>query len=433
MMIRRPKRWWHFGLTAVVGFLLIKHLVARLVDTTGDFASFWWAGRLFLLGQDIYAPIPGVLPNVYPPLHALLMAPFALLPEKAAFLLWQMGQLFAIGMSFRLLELILDIQDEKSNDRYWLTLLLAFPALIDNWAHGQYNHVLLLGITFMLWFLRCRKEMVGGCLLGILLSVKPFQILPLMAWLAIKRSWRALLGGSVAALCGIIVVPLLIWGWKGATGLLNRWHQQVAPHAFEVSWVSVSLTSTLYRMLTHCNVSDQPEEQIFVNLFNLPSWIVTFLLAVLIAVAVSLTVWICRRPIQATSPLELLYEVGWILTVTLTFSPRTEGHHWVLLLPVFFLIAHYLVSEERATKSLSRKVGLAWVFYAIIDSDLLPKWIRSWLRTAYWAEAVALVLLCFSLLSLLDLVYQDRLVTRGEQIPLLKSCRQCERWYGAFG
>ena len=38
--------------------------------------------------------------NIYPPFHAFLMMPIALLPKKVAFFLWQVGQLVALAFCF---------------------------------------------------------------------------------------------------------------------------------------------------------------------------------------------------------------------------------------------------------------------------------------------------------------------------------------------
>lgn len=397
----KPRYWWQWLLIVVVGLLALKEFYLRLKGTTGDFATFWWAGKLCLSGQDIYASVPGVLPNVYAPFGALLMVPLAVLPEKIAFIIWQIGQLWAIGASFLLLERFLEARDGKTHERFWLTLFLAFPALLSNWSYGQYNHLALLCVVVMLWFLKQGQEGIAGAALGLILSVKPFQLLPLLAWLLLKRCWKGVFGAVIVSFFGIIVIPTLFWGWRGAIELLGDWQKQFMPHTFCVSWVSGSLTSTLYRLLMPCNVADGVNERLFVNLISLPKWVVIGLVVILFVMAVALTVWLCRHPLYETSPLQLLWETSWVLTVTLTLSTRTEKHHWVILLPAFFLLAHG-VTKLNTPKALSQQVGLAWFFYAIANSDLLPKVLRIFFRTAYWVHAVALLLLCSSLLSFLQ-------------------------------
>jgi len=395
-----PRRWWQWLLVVVVGLLALKEFYLRLKGTTGDFATFWWAGKLCLLGRNIYASVPGILPNVYAPLGALLMVPLALLPEKIAFIIWQIGQLWAIGASLLLLERFLEARDGKTHERFWLTLFLAFPALLSNWTYGQFNHLVLICIVVMLWFLKQGQEGIAGAALGLILSVKPFHLLPLLAWLLLKRCRKGVFGAVVVSFFGITVIPTLFWGWRGVIELLGDWWRQFTPHIFCVSWVSGSLVSTLYRLLTPCNVAGEINEKLFVNLISLPEWVVTGLVVILSVIAVSVTVWLCRYPLYETSPLQLLWETSWVLTVTLTLSTRTEKHHWVILLPAFFLLAHGILGLN--IPKLSGKVGLAWFFYAIANSDLVPKVLRIFFRTAYWVHAAALLLVCFSLLSSLQ-------------------------------
>lgn len=413
MMNLITKHWWQRLLTLLVGFLALKDFYRCLRSTTGDFATFWWAGKLYLLGQDIYASVPGVMPNVYAPLNALLMAPLAVLPEKVAFIIWQVGQLWVIGASFWLLEHFLEVKDSKTNERLWFTFFLVFPALLSNWAYGQYNHLTLLCVVVMAWFLKQKQEGIAGAVLGFMLSVKPFQILSLFAWLLIKQCWKGVFGAIVVFLFGTMFIPAIFWGgWQKTFELLGDWLRQVTLYAFCVSWVSGSLTSTLYRLLTPCNVADKVDEQAFVNLVSLPEWFVTGLVFILFIAAVTLTLWFCRQPLRETSPLQLLWEISWVLTITLTLSTRTEKHHWVVLLPAFFLLAHGIISLK-SPKTLSQQVSLAWFFYAIANSDLLPKMLRTFLRTAYWVHTVALLLFCSSLLSLLKIMKVSKNTVEG--------------------
>src|SRR5215813_10077752 len=72
----------------VVALLALWVVQAWLTKHGYDFEVFWTAGGRLLQGEPLYRASDGPMPFKYAPPVALLLVPFALLPERLGYLLW---------------------------------------------------------------------------------------------------------------------------------------------------------------------------------------------------------------------------------------------------------------------------------------------------------------------------------------------------------
>jgi len=387
-----PRRWWQWVILLVLVWEWGQATVPRLLPPDallGSFDAFWWAGHCVVSGRDIYSPPPNTTErNVYPPFHAILMAPIALLPKKVAFFLWQVGQLVVLAFCFWLMERMGEFSVSQREGRIWLSLLLVLPFLEHNFVWAQYNHWLLLGLLGFLSLLNRRRFLESGCLLGFIVSLKPFHLPLVLFWLILKREWRIILAFLISAGTFTFLLPACVWGWQGAWSLLMRWHDKVAPNAFCVTEPCGGLPSTLFRLLTPANVSLEPEKPLTVNFLTLPTSLVSVILMLLAALLIALIISECRQPLAMTNGLRALYEMALVLTVSLLLSPRTEKHHCLLLLPATFLIADRWMTKD-GRKVLCFPIGAVAMIFILRQS--LPRSWREWLRIPYWWHAAVMV------------------------------------------
>jgi len=296
-----PRRWWQWVILLVLIWDWGRATVPRLLtpdSLLGSFDAFWWAGHCVVSGRDIYSPPPNTTErNVYPPFHALLMVPIAILPKKVAFFLWQLGQLMALAFCFWMMERISAFPASQREGRVWLSLLLVLPFLEHNFIWAQYNHWLLLGLLGFLLLLNRQRFFEGGCLLGFIVSLKPFHLPLVLFWLILKREWRTLLAFLLSAVTFSFLLPTFIWGWHGAWSLLVRWHEKVAPNAFCVMTPCGGLPSTLFRLLTPANVSLEPEKPLMVNFLTIPPSLVSGIVMILAVSFIIMIVSECRQPL----------------------------------------------------------------------------------------------------------------------------------------
>jgi hypothetical protein len=173
-----------------------------------DFGIFRAAALDVVHGRSPYvAPNATALAHfdkfVYPPVAALLFAPFAALPSEAARVLMFLAGLAAVLGALRLLR----VQDWRC---YGVAILSA-PA-INSLALGALTSFLLLGAAFA-WRYRDRPA-VAGVATAFTAVLKLF-LWPLAVWLLVTRRWRA------QVLCVGVALVALLGGWAviGFAGL----------------------------------------------------------------------------------------------------------------------------------------------------------------------------------------------------------------------
>jgi alpha-1,2-mannosyltransferase len=176
-----------------------------------DFGIFRTAALAVIHGHSPYVahPTAGAVAHfdkfVYPPVGALIFAPFAALPGGPARVVMFIAGLAALLGALRLL----GVEDW----RCYGVVVVAAPA-INTLALGAITSFLLLGAA-LAWRYRDRPAVTG--LATAFTAVMKLFLWPLGVWLLVTRRWRA------AAICAGGGLILLLGGWAviGFAGLRN--------------------------------------------------------------------------------------------------------------------------------------------------------------------------------------------------------------------
>ncbi len=201
--LRAFARPWEFACficvpAIVVAFAGWEELKARLA--LEDFGIFRTAALAVIHGHSPYvAPNPSAYLHfdrfVYPPVAALLFAPFAALPSGPSTALMFVAGLIAILAALR----VLGVQDW----RCYSVALISAPA-VNSIALGTLTSFLLLG-TALCWRYRDNPA-AAGVATAVTALLKLF-LWPLGVWLVVTRRWRA------AIICACTGLILLVGGW----------------------------------------------------------------------------------------------------------------------------------------------------------------------------------------------------------------------------
>jgi hypothetical protein len=196
-------RPWEVAVFLWLPFLLFTLVVA--VDAgghqgLGDWEIFRTAARTTLHGHSPYpAADPSVLAHndqfVYPPITALLVSPFAALPDVLGRVLILLLTLACIPLALRWL----GVRDWRC---YGLALLTA--PVLDTVSLGALSSVMLLGVSAA-WRYRERRHLAA--LFTAITAVAKLFAWPLYVWLLATRRLRTALEAA-----GIAVI-LLVGGW----------------------------------------------------------------------------------------------------------------------------------------------------------------------------------------------------------------------------
>jgi hypothetical protein len=208
-----------------------------------DFVSFWSAGRLVVEGMpnaayDVAAHhraemqiVPGIgtLPFPYPPPFLALMAPFALLPFAAAFVLWVLltGTIYAAAAR-RLTA--------------W-PYVLANPTILVDAMIGQ-TGLLAGGLLIAGAVISAEAPFTGGVLLGLMIFKPQLAVMLPVALLA-ARQWSSIAGAAVSAIA-LLLLGLVLFGPTAYAGFFQmllrysgylrnarwNWTELASPFAF---------------------------------------------------------------------------------------------------------------------------------------------------------------------------------------------------------
>jgi alpha-1,2-mannosyltransferase len=186
-------------------------ITALMTADTYDFASYYYAGRAVLDGQNPYGDSPvtaqaeedGVsrTPFIYSPLVATLFTPVALLPFGVAARLAALLQLAALVAVAYLLAPYL-LRDLDGDDRL---LWAGFGALLLGAYHpagyvlrvGQITFVIAALILLSLKLANEKRDLASGAVLGVGLVLKPVCA-PLLLYYLLKRKWTVAAGAGQA-------------------------------------------------------------------------------------------------------------------------------------------------------------------------------------------------------------------------------------------
>ncbi|WP_370329269.1 glycosyltransferase 87 family protein [Mycolicibacterium hippocampi] len=345
----------------------------------------WLDGRpLYADGAVFYTRGGLDLPFTYPPLAAVLFAPFALLSLDAASVVMTLTTLILLLVSTVILLTRLDVWsttritgDPAWARRCWLAAAVVAPAVIflepirSNFDFGQINVVLMT-----LVIADCvprRTPWPRGVLLGIAIALKLTPAVFLLYFL-LRRDTRALLITAASAAIGTLAGFAFTWrdSWEYWTQTVRNTDRIGAP--------TLNTNQNIAGALARLGLGEGER----------------FLLwTAACFVVLGLTVWAARRALRAGQPVLALICVAMF---GLTVSPVSWSHHWVWALPTVLVSAVLAVRLRHVALGAVATLGVALMVWTPIT--LLPAHRETaaslWRQLAggsylWWALAVIVV------------------------------------------
>jgi hypothetical protein len=194
--------------TLAVGVSLYAGLVCLLFQFaqvgTNDFSYFHVAARALWLGQNPYAAVEalGSYPLFYPGPALVVLLPFGLLPERAAWLAFALVSGAAFGLA--------------ALRRPELRPAVLSACFVEAIGYGQWPPLLVAGAVIPA--------------LGFLFATKPSVGLALFAW---RPAWSAVAGGVGITVVSLALAPTWPWDWLHALERTNH----VAPVLRPWGWI----------------------------------------------------------------------------------------------------------------------------------------------------------------------------------------------------
>lgn len=220
--------------------LIATAFLPKVLEEMPDFEVYWRAGTRVLAAEPLYRAEDGHFQHKYWPVFGVLMTPLALLPIKAAKVVWFYGSVAAlvalVAMSFRLLP--------HRKPPPLALVLVPTIAMLKFFAHelnlGQCNALMALSVMTGFGFLRSDRTVLAGVSFALSVAIKPYSVV-FLPYLLLKRHLMAL-GVFLAFVLVSLVLPAAIYGIKGNAAQIDGWIRTIAE-------------STLPNLLNQDNVS----------------------------------------------------------------------------------------------------------------------------------------------------------------------------------
>ncbi|WP_163684568.1 glycosyltransferase 87 family protein [Mycolicibacterium gadium] len=373
------------------GWRLLGHTPYRI-----DIDVYRMGGQAWLDGRPLYAD--GVmfhtrggldLPFTYPPLAAVLFAPFALLSLDGASIAITLATLVLLIVATTILLTRLDVWPDPADGksavtsepawlrRTWLAAAIVAPAVIyfepirSNFDFGQINVVLM---TLVIADCVPRKTpWPRGMLLGLAIALKLTPAVFLL-YFVLRRDTRALL--VTAASAAAATLAGVAFAWRDS---FVYWTETVR-NTDRIGTATLNTNQNIAGALARLGLGEG---------MRFVLWTVTCL-AVL-----ALTVWAVRRVLKAEQSVLALICVAMF---GLVVSPVSWSHHWVWVLPAVLVTGIVAYRQRHVALGVVAAAGVALMIWSPIP--LMPEHQETaaslWRQLAggsyvWWAIAVIVV------------------------------------------
>jgi hypothetical protein len=382
------RRAWRRALIALFGAATAFVIVSgtqRALWGSSEFREFRQIVQVSVVAnQDHYAVIPHV--RAYPPFFAILWLPFGLVPlglypaagaHMEGLTALQQGLL---GLSaFAAISLmasltvpavwcIMRAARRQGEGRGWCApaLLWAFSGglMLNSVVRSETDMFVVMPVAGAMYLMFARKrEGWAGALLGLAAA---FKLTPGLfgVYLVCRRRWRALGGMMLGGLACTLLLPMLLWGPRGAVERHSSWLTHVIipyctegpetfiPHAYRST--NQSLKAAVVRYLTHYNAG-RTDKSYYVHVADLPrptaDRIATGCKLAILGLLVA--AW-CLTPLRAESELGPLLFALAAPGMVLISDVSVGGHLAILAVPMGALTALcFRHAEQPAGRRLS--------------------------------------------------------------------------------
>jgi hypothetical protein len=370
---------------------------------TTDFPNYYTAARVVLSHADVRTlyeypdfqrsmneagfeeQLGGYVPQT--PIACLPFIPLTLLNPVQARRVWLMLNLVLLWLTLWMLSKTTTFRIPE----LWLIVFCGYPALRQNFVLGQYYVVLAAVIALALYSLVRFRNLLAGCALGVVVSLKLYGA-PIVLFLACKRRFRVL-----AAISAVIIVALIITVARFGVGGMTYYFAQVLPRSLAGETLDPfnPANNSVATMLRRVFIAE-PElnpHPLVVSPFAF-AFLKTAFAFVVLAVP-SFVSWVRRG-----APTQI--EFAWWVIAMLLISPNTALYTFVLLmLPVALLLDYYP----------RRQWPLILIPYIVLCLPLRPSW--SWTFPKVWLLALLFVVAGYSFYRSIDRAAAMKLTVLG--------------------
>jgi len=295
-------------------------LMIKVILNNGypDFSNFYFGPLLAFKNINPYLGNVNLFtPTTYPPFIFWFLYPLTLLPLVIAEKLWTIGSIIALFLSISLLLKIFNQKITSSESLILFSLaFLAFPVKF-TLGMGQINIFILLFITLFIYFLN-KSKAYSGLFLALCLMLKVFPLAPIF-YLITAKKWKTIAYLFLTLILGITLTLIFI-----RTAVVVYFIEKIVPTLLN-SWKGDYYNQSLTGVMVRAGIYDNRE-------------LIRSVITLIIALPVFWIVFLNKSKEKLT--INLI--IGTLLTLNLLINSFSWQHHFVWLLPSFFVTYLYL-------------------------------------------------------------------------------------------
>ena len=355
----RRLAWLAFGIYAAV------MAVAAVLRVQGDFNVYYRAGTRVLHGVAVYR-LDESSHFLYAPVFALMFAPLAALPLKAAQFAWclvSMAGLFAMIAGAN--RMLFGRGRKISAALIIVPLILAERFVGNDVEHGQINLPTLALVIWSIVFAEEGRDGWAGLALATALLIKPYAALGAL-FLASERRWKAL-GWTLVAAFGLLAAPALFFGPGGAIDQT-------------VSYVQVVLSMTgRYRLM----LTNQSASSAFARILSLggapgagaAGASLYAGMAVELTLVLAVAIWCAMSPAERRGAiLPRRFPLAAFFCLMPSFAPVSwKSYYSALLVPYAVLLAALWLERERTDNRKTPRLAWGMLMLSVVINWLPGK------------------------------------------------------------
>ncbi|UCD54847.1 MAG: DUF2029 domain-containing protein [Candidatus Omnitrophota bacterium] len=345
--------------------LFLRYLYRAPKRHYSDFRVYHATGRRFIERQNIYErPDQSITPFKYSPICAMLMAPLSFFSRKTASLVF-----FTINFILLIVAFIfsgrLIIRDKMSFKE--MIFLYIFPALFTlrfillTLDCGQVGIIIFALIVLGLYFLREKKDMLTGALMGLSIMFKytPAVFLPYFIFKN-KVKLVILIMIFIMLYC---VIPATYTGMDKQIDSIKNWFPFITETSFyRGSWYD-NKNQSLFSLVLRYFTKDSPYRVSVAGLTFNQGLMITFILGTVIYLLIIFPGkdYDFRRPVE--------YSLLFIFMVL--FNPNAWMHNFVAFIFAYMTLFYYLIKVNFKDKITLALVALSFTLMTLMSETFV--------------------------------------------------------------
>ena len=302
--------------------------------------------------------------NHYGPLFALLIAPFAQLPEFVGMFFWELANSLFLYYAIRSLPL----KNAKVNAVYWIVAHELLTALFACQINPSITAIIVLSYTLI----DKKQNFWAACLIMLGTFIKLYGIVGLAFFFFIKEKPKFIAYCIFWAIL-FFALPILFYGQEYILSQYKEWYLSLSAKQLEnatlVSWQDISIMGLIRRISGDANLPNLPFLITGVILFCLPY---------------------LRIKQYKSQDFRLMYLAS-TLIFTVIFSNSSESPTYIL---AFTGVAIWFILQEEPVQPLVIALFVfAILLTTLAPSDFYPRYIREHYIMRYSLKALPCVLI----------------------------------------